>query len=106
MKRTMEEKVMGNVGAIYAARQLYGRAALKLYAFAASSVALWQFTWVHKIAANWAHVGFAGTWQYVSYAVMHTHLPVQLALIIAFAAGISLGIDALRALGRPGLRFA
>lgn len=106
MQSRIEQQVMAGVGVIYAGRQLVSRVALECYALAAAALALWQFTWVHKVLANWAHVGLGGTWQFVSYAVMHTHLPVQVALLVAAAAGIALVVDALRALSRPAQRFA
>ena len=90
---------MASVGVIYAARQLISATALKLYAFAAAVYALVQLTWVHKVFANWAHVGLAGSWQFVTYAVLHTHLAVQVTLLVLAVAGLSLIADAIRTLG-------
>lgn len=98
MQSKIEQQVMASVSVVYASRQLFSAMAFKCYALLASGFALWQFTWVHRVFENWAHVGFAGTWQFVSYALIHTHLPVQLALVVALATGISLAIDATRSL--------
>jgi hypothetical protein len=96
---------MASVGTVYAVRQLRSLTAFKVYALLASGVALWKFTWVHKVLGNWAQVGLSGTWNYLSYAVMHTHLPVQVALAVAAVAGISLVVDAIRTLARPHPRL-
>ena len=97
MQSKIDQQVMASVGVIYGARKLLSLTALKLYALVASCYALVQLTWVHKVFANWAHVGLAGTWQFGTYAVMHTHLPVQIALAILAILGISLVRDAVRA---------
>lgn len=106
MKSTIEQQVMASVGVIYAGRQLLGMTALKLYALVVAVYALVQFTWVHKVLANWAGVGLAGTWQFVTYAVMHTHLPVQITLVVLAVVGLSLLRDAVRSLGHSGLQMA
>jgi hypothetical protein len=101
----MEQRVMASVATLYAARQLMSLSAFKVYALVASGIALWQFTWVHKVLGNWAHVGLSGTWSYLSFAILHTHLPVQIALAVAVAAGVSLLVDAIRMLARPHPRL-
>lgn len=88
---------MASVGVIYTGRKLLSATALKLYVLVLAAYALVQFTWVHKVFANWAHVGLAGTWQFATYAVLHTHLPVQIALVVLAAMSISLVRDAVRA---------
>ncbi len=97
---------MASVGVIYAARTLLSATALKLYAFAVAAFALVQMTWVHRVFENWAQVGLAGTWQFVSYAVLHTHLPVQVALVVLAVLGLSLLRDAVRSLSHSGLQMA
>lgn len=89
---------MASVGAIYLARRATSTFAFKCYALLASAVALWQLTWVSRVFENWANVGLSGTWNFLAYAVVHTHLPVQIALAIAAAAGISILADAIRSL--------
>jgi len=89
---------MASVGVIYATRQLISATALKLYVFAVAVYALVQLTWVHKVFANWAHVGLAGSWQFVTYALLHTHLAVQVTLVVLAVAGLSLIADAIRTL--------
>jgi hypothetical protein len=101
MQSRIEQKVMAGVAVVYAGRLLLSRLALELYVLAASGVALWQFTWVHRVFENWAHVGLSGTWGYVTYAVVHTHLPTQMALAAAAAAGILFVVDAIATLARP-----
>lgn len=84
---------MANVGVIYTARQFVSASALKLYASAVAVVALVQLTWVHRVFENWSQVGLAGTWQYMSYALLHTSLPVQLALALLVVMGAGLVRD-------------
>ena len=105
MKSNIEQHVMASVGTIYIWRRLTSMTALKLYALAASGIALWQFTWVHRVFENWARVGVDGTWTFVTHAVLNTGLPVKLALIVAAATGISLMIEAIQTLRqqRPSL---
>jgi len=93
----IEQQVMASVGIIYLGRSLMSATALKLYVFVAAAYTLVQLTWVHKVFANWAHVGLGGTWQFVTYAILHTHLPVQVALMVLAVAGILLVRDAVRA---------
>jgi len=97
---------MASVGVIWGARLLAGRTALEVYALAASAVALWQLTWVHRVFENWAHVGLAGTWEFVSYAVLHTHLPVQAALLVASLAALGLLRDASRSFLQPRILYS
>ena len=101
MQSSIEKQVMASVGTIYVWRRLTNATALKLYALGISGAALWQLTWVHRVFENWAQVGLEGTWTFVTYAVLHTGLPVKLALIVALATGISLTIEAIRTLARP-----
>lgn len=106
MTSNIERGVMASVSVIYGVKALISATALKLYVLAASGVALWQFTWVHRVFANWAQVGWAGSWQFVSYAFLHTHLPVQIATLVAAAAVLSLIIDAARSFASPRATFA
>ena len=101
MKSMVEQQVMGSVAVIYAVRRLLSATALKLYVFVAAAYALVQLTWVHRVFANWAHVGLAGSWQFATYALIHTHLAVQLTLVVIAVAGISLIADATRTLLHP-----
>ena len=106
MQSNIETRVMANVGVIYAVRRALSATALKSYALVASLVALWQLTWVHKVFANWAQVGLGGTWQFVSYAVVHTHLATQLSLAVLALAGVSLTVDVIRSLRMPQTRYS
>ncbi len=106
MTSKIEQQVMAGVGVIYTVRTLTNATALKLYSFVAASYVLVQLTWVHKVFANWAHVGLSGTGQFVTYAVLHTHLPVQLTLVVLAVISISLLRDAVRSLAHPNLQMA
>jgi hypothetical protein len=104
MNSRIEQQVMAGVGVVYALRQLTSRVALECYALAAAGIALWQLTWVHKVAANFLnveHQGLGAMGTYLSYAVVHTHPATQISLVVAAAAGIALIVDATRTLVRP-----
>lgn len=102
----IEQQVMAGVGVIYSAKTLVGATALKLYVLLAASWELVQLTWVHRVFQNWAHVGLSGTFQFVTYAVLHTHLAVQLTLAVLLVAGILLARDFARSLTAPRLQLA
>ncbi|MES2203205.1 MAG: hypothetical protein V4474_02730 [Patescibacteria group bacterium] len=104
MTSKIEQQVMASVGVVYTARRLVSASAFKLYATVASAVALWQLVWVHRVFENWSQVGVQGTAQFVWTAVAHAHLPVQLALLVAIFAGVSLARDLMRPAQLP--RFA
>jgi microsomal dipeptidase-like Zn-dependent dipeptidase len=107
MQSKIEKQVMASVGIIYTGRKLLGATALKVYGLTTVGYVLVQLIWVHKIFENWAHVGLAGTWQFLTYAVFHTHLSVQIALGVFAVLGLSLLRDALRTLGHSqGLQMA
>lgn len=94
---TIEQRVMANVGMIYIARQFVSVSALKFYAVVVAGFSLWQLTWIHRVLENWQQVGFSGTWSFITYALLHTSLPVQLALVIL----VGMGAWLLRDLMRP-----
>lgn len=102
---TIEQKVMANVGVIYTARQFVSAAAIKLYMLIATAIVLVQLTWVHKVFANWANVGLGRTFQFFSYAILHTHLSVQLTLVVLAVVGVSLARDLLRPVRLPRHAF-
>lgn len=97
---------MASVGIIYTAYLLVSGTALKVYALVLSGWTLVQLTWVHKVFENWAHVGLSGTPQFVTYAVMHAHLAVQLTLAVLLVAGVLLVRDMARSLAEPRLQLA
>jgi len=96
MASKIEQQVIANVGVIYSARRLVSVSALKLYVLLAGCLALVQLTWVHKVFANWAHVGLSGTPTFLTYAIVHTHPLVQLTLVVLVVAGVSLMRDLLK----------
>ena len=87
---------MASVGVVYAARQLVNATALKLYACAFSLYGLVQLVWVHRVFENWAQVGLQGSAQFVTSAVLNTHLSVQVVLMVFAVAGVSLLLDLVR----------
>jgi hypothetical protein len=96
---SIEQRVMANVGVIHGARSLRSNIALEIYALAASAIALWQLTWVHKVFANFFTVergGLGHVSKYSWYAFTHTHLMVQLSLMIGVVAFALLLSDILR----------
>lgn len=96
MQSKIEQKVMGNVAAIHTARQFVSASAIKLYILLGSLFALVQLTWVHRVFANWAQVGFKGTFEFLSYALLHTSPTVQITLAVVLVAGILLVRDLMR----------
>ena len=106
MTSKIEQQVMAGVGVIYAVRQLISATALKLYICAASLYGLVQLVWVHRVFENWASVGLSGTAQFVASAVLNTHLPVQLTLLVLMFAGVSLLLDFAGGIAGSGRRFA
>ncbi|MGC9602274.1 MAG: hypothetical protein ABSE76_00815 [Minisyncoccia bacterium] len=100
----IERQVMANVGAIYFARALTGTTALKVYAFILSMWVVGRLVWVSKVFANFITVekgGLAAMSNFVLAALEHTHLGVQLALLVAAVALVSLAIDTVRKLSEP-----
>ncbi len=93
---------MASVGTVYATRQLTSTAALKVYALILSLWAVGRLVWVSKVFENFVQVeksGIGAISNYMLYAVEHTHLAVQLALLVAILAAASLALDAIRSLG-------
>ena len=101
---TIEQSVMASVGTVYFARTLTGTTALKVYAFILSMWVVGRLVWVSKVFANFVGVekgGFSAMSNFVLYALEHTHLGVQIALLIAGVAIISLAVDTVRKLSEP-----
>lgn len=98
MQSKIERQVMASVGVIYAARQLVSATALKLYICVLSLYGIGRLVWVSHVFENWAQVGLSGTAQFVTAAVLNTHLPVQLTLAVLAVAGVSLFLDFARSI--------
>lgn len=99
MQSKIESQVMASVGAIYAARRLVSATAFKLYALAASVYALGVLVWVSKIEENLLHIangGVLAVGNFVLYAAVHTSIAVQLVLLVAMIALVSLAADIVR----------
>lgn len=96
MQSKIEQQVMAGVGSIYIARQLVSATALKLYVCVLALYGIGRLVWVSRVFENWANVGLQGTVSFVTQAVLHTHLPVQIALVVLFVAGLGLLYDLVR----------
>src|SRR3990167_3414170 len=96
MQSKIEQQVMAGVEVVYAFRQLTGATALKLYVCALSLYGIGRLVWVSRVFQNWANVGLQGSLEFVSAAIMNTHLPVQIALAVLFIAALSLVRDLTR----------
>ena len=101
--------MMGNVGAIFLARKVASRTALELYIFVAAALALWKLVWVTRVFENFFAVergGLASIGNYLVYAVSHTHLAVQLTLLVGVCALVAFIIDLTKSIAVPSLRIA
>ncbi len=101
---SIERRVMAGVGTVYAMRQLTSVGALKIYALILSLWAVGRLVWVSKVFENFVQVEKSGAGAITNYmvqAVEHTHLAVQLCLLVAVVAAASLALDTVRSLGAP-----
>ncbi len=101
MKSKIEQQVMAGVGVIYTARQMASMTALKLYVCVLSLYGIGRLVWVSRVFENWAHVGLQGTAQFVTSAILNTHLPVQLAVLALMFAAASLFLDLVHSIVTP-----
>src|SRR3989344_3114772 len=106
MASKIEQQVMAGVGVIYAVRQMASATALKLYICVLSLYGIGRLVWVSNVFENWTNVGLQGTAQFMTSAVLNTHLPVQLALAVLMFAGVSLFLDFARRIAGSNRRFA
>lgn len=105
----IERQVMAGVGTVYAARQLTSTTALKVYALILSLWTVGRLVWVSHVFANFLEVergGLGAMANYTLYALEHTHLGVQLALLVAAVAFISLAAEMVRSNRTPQIVFA
>jgi len=89
----IEQRVMSQVAAIYAARIVFSATALKLYALVGSALGLITLVSISNVATNFVNVAEGGVGSiavFVASAVLGTTLFVQLALLVGAAATISL----------------
>jgi hypothetical protein len=108
MSSKIEQQVMASVGIIHTARRAVSATALKVYALVASVYALGILVWVARVEQNFNeafHGGVDKVFAYLLAAVSHTTLAVQLVLVIATLALISLAIDLARSLTSRQLSF-
>lgn len=106
MTSKIERQVMAGVGSIYIARTLTNTTALKIYALILSVWMFGRLVWVSKVFDNFFAVeknGVGSVGNYLLYAIEHTHLAVQLTLLVAAVAFIGLVIDTVRSLATPRL---
>jgi hypothetical protein len=103
MMTTIEKNVMANVALIYTMRRLLGPTALKLYVCVLCLWGVASLVWVAKVFENLAHVGAAGSLQFVIAAVLNTDVLVQLTLLVGALAAASLLLDLFRSFSRKPL---
>ena len=96
MQSKIEQRVMAGVGAVYIFRQLVSATALKLYVCALSLYGIGRLVWVSHVFQNWANVGLQGSLEFVSAAIINTHLPVQIVLLVLAITALSLIRDLTR----------
>lgn len=106
MTSKIEQQVMASVGVIYSARQLVGATALKLYVCALSLYGIAKLVWVARVWENFSAVGWGNAFSFASSALLHTHLPVQLAFAVFVLAGVWFAVDIIRSLSAPRYTFA
>jgi hypothetical protein len=108
MRTKIEQQVMASVGVIHTARRVLSLTALKVYALVASVYALGALVWVSEIQANLLQVmngGVLAVGNFVLYAVTHTSTAVQLVLLVATVALVSLALDLVRTLFGRSLAY-
>lgn len=101
MSSKIEQQVMAGVGAIYLARTLTNTTALKLYALILSVWMFGRLVWVSRVFQNFLMVeknGVGSMFSYLLYAVEHTHLAVQVTLLVGLIAFVGLVVDTVRSL--------
>ncbi|HEV7449758.1 MAG TPA: hypothetical protein VGP13_04460 [Candidatus Paceibacterota bacterium] len=102
MSSKIEQQVMASVGVIYTARAVVSATAFKLYALVASVWVLGALVWVARVEENLFNAmngGVLAVGNFVLYAVTHTSLPVQMVLLVAALAFVSLALDLVRTVG-------
>jgi hypothetical protein len=101
MQSKIEQRVMANVGAVYTARALTGATALKVYVLILSLWTVGRLVWVSRVLDNFVAIeknGIGAAFNYALYAIGHTHVGVQVALLLAAAAFVMLVVDAVKSL--------
>ena len=99
---------MASVAVIHATRRLLSATALKVYALVASVYALGILVWVARVGENFSAALQGGAGKLVSYlaaAVFNTELAVQVVLLVALFALVSLVVDLARS-STPQKRLA
>ncbi|MDP4020612.1 MAG: hypothetical protein Q8P58_01020 [Candidatus Adlerbacteria bacterium] len=99
MNSKLEQRVMGNIAVIYAARKLVSITALKLYALVFSLGGIVAFVSVSNVMSNFVNVAHGGVGSIALFtvsAVLGTTLLVQVALALCAAATISLVVPVFR----------
>src|SRR6185312_5627687 len=97
-------QVMASVGVMYTARILTSMTALKIYALILSVWGLGRLVWVSKIFENFFTVekhGFGAILNYLFVAVEHTNVLVQIILVVAALAFVSLLVDIAKSVSTP-----
>ena len=92
---------MASVAVVHTARRVFSATALKLYVLVGSAYAFGVLVWVSQVRENLlqaANNGVLAVGNFVLYAVLHTSLVVQVVLLVAAVALVSLAIDLARTL--------
>lgn len=106
MQSKIERQVMAGVGAVYAARQLAGTTALKLYVCVLSLWGLGKLVFVERVQQNLAQVGWENSLQFFADALLNTDVAVQVVFAAFVVAGLWLARDLVRMSGGSSARFA
>lgn len=96
---SIKTQVMGAVAVIHAVRAVLSLTALKIYAIVLSVWGIGRLVWVSKVVENFFTVqkaGISASANYFLAAFQHTHFGVQVMLLIAACALVSLLVDAVR----------
>jgi len=109
MTSKIERQVMAGVAVVYAVRKLTSRLALECYALALSFAGAAFFVSLPNVFQNLTHVAQGGVVSigvfFVS-AILQTKLVVQVAVLIATASLVLIGVDIARSAAAPARRFA
>jgi len=102
--KSLEQKVMAGVATIYLARLFTSARALKAYALFLASLGVVLFASVPHVVANFLSVGgkgFPAVYTFLLSAVTETSFVVQVGLLVAAVALVSLVRDIARPVEAP-----
>ncbi|MBY0472827.1 hypothetical protein K2Q00_00895 [Patescibacteria group bacterium] len=109
MQSNIEKQVMAGVAVVYTVRKLTSRFAIECYALALSFAGAAYFVSLPNVFQNLTHVtqgGVVSVGVFFLTAVLQTKLAVQVALFVAAASLVLMGVDVARSAATPTRRFA